>query len=133
MDQDQTAVAAAADHLVAAFGRHDTKAYFAAFAPDASFIFHNHPAVLASREDYRVLWKDWETTLGFKVLGCKSSGRDIKLFGDMAIFTHRVETRAMFEGEAVTSQERETIVFRKDSASDQWLAVHEHLSTMPGG
>ncbi|CAM5467458.1 hypothetical protein MAUB1S_07856 [Mycolicibacterium aubagnense] len=126
---DQDAVAAAADRLVAAFGRHDTEAYFAAFAPDATFIFHNHPVVLASREDYRLLWTDWETSLGFKVLDCKSSGRDIKVFGDMAIFTHQVETRAMFEGQAVTSHERETIVFRKNGG--QWLAVHEHLSTLP--
>lgn len=129
MDQNQTAVAEAAERLVAAFGRHDTEAYFAAFAPDATFIFHNHPAVLASREDYRLLWKDWETSLGFKVLDCKSSDRDIKLFGDMAIFTHRVETRAMFGDETVTSHERETIVFREEGG--QWLAVHEHLSTMP--
>lgn len=129
MDQNQTAVAEAAERLVAAFGRHDTEAYFAAFAPDATFIFHNHPAVLASREDYRLLWKDWETSLGFKVLDCKSSDRDIKLFGDMAIFTHRVETRAMFGSETVNSHERETIVFREEGG--QWLAVHEHLSTMP--
>lgn len=129
MDQNQTVVAEAAERLVAAFGRHDTEAYFAAFAADATFIFHNHPAVLASREDYRLLWKDWETSLGFKVLDCKSSDRDIKLFGDMAIFTHRVETRAAFGGEAITSYERETIVFRKHDG--QWLAVHEHLSTMP--
>ncbi|HEV2502563.1 MAG TPA: nuclear transport factor 2 family protein [Mesorhizobium sp.] len=131
MDQDQTAVAKAADRLVAAFGRHDTEAYFAAFAPGASFIFHNHPEVLASREDYRLLWKDWETSLGFKVLDCKSSDRDIKVYDDMAIFTHRVETRALFGGEAVTSHERETIVFRKDRQNGEWLAVHEHLSTMP--
>ncbi len=129
MDQDQTAVAAAADRLVAAFGRHDTEAYFAAFAPAATFIFHNHPQVLANRAAYRTLWKDWETSLGFKVLDCISSGRDIKVFGDMAIFTHRVETRAMFGGETVTSHERETIVFRNEDG--QWLAVHEHLSTMP--
>ncbi|PLP58394.1 DUF4440 domain-containing protein [Mesorhizobium loti] len=132
MDQDQTAVVDAADVLVAAFGRHDTEAYFAAFAPDASFIFHNHPERLASREAYRVLWKDWETSLGFKVLDCRSSDRDVRIFGDMAIFTHRVGTRAMFSGEAVTSDERETIVFRKDGESGQWLAIHEHLSTMPG-
>ena len=130
MDQDQTAVAGAADRLVAAFGRHDTDAYFAAFAPDATFIFHNHPEVLANRAAYRALWQDWESSLGFRVLDCKSSARDIKVYGDTAIFTHRVETRAMFGGEAVTSHERETIVFRRDGG--QWLAVHEHLSSLPG-
>ena len=33
-------VLAAARHLVQAFGRHDTAAYFDCFAPDATFIFY---------------------------------------------------------------------------------------------
>ena len=36
-------VRAAAAHLVAAFGRHDTAAYFDCFAPEATFIFYTDP------------------------------------------------------------------------------------------
>ena len=43
-------VLAAARHLVQAFGRHDTAAYFDCFAPDATFIFHHRrPAGLPGR------------------------------------------------------------------------------------
>jgi len=64
---DEATVLAAARGLVAAFARHDTRAYFDAFAPEASFIFHSTPAVLPSRAAYEQLWADWEQTLGFEV------------------------------------------------------------------
>src|SRR5829696_796088 len=38
-------VLAAADRLVGAFGRHDKDAYFAGFAPDATFCFYDSPSV----------------------------------------------------------------------------------------
>ena len=53
-------VLAAARHLVQAFGRHDTAAYFDCFAPDATFIFHTTAARLASRDEYQRLWRQWE-------------------------------------------------------------------------
>ena len=48
-------VLAAARHLVQAFGRHDTAAYFDCFAPDATFIFHTTATRLASRAEYQRL------------------------------------------------------------------------------
>jgi hypothetical protein len=36
-------------------------------------------------------------------------------------------TEAEFGGEAVTSHERQTIVFEKQ-VDNRWLGVHEHLS-----
>ena len=48
-------VLAAARHLVQAFGRHDTAAYFGCFAPDATFIFHTTAARLASGQGTREL------------------------------------------------------------------------------
>ncbi|SOC45243.1 ketosteroid isomerase-like protein [Rhizobium subbaraonis] len=120
-------VTAAADRLVEAFGRHDVEAYFAAFAENATFVFHNLDRVLTSRDAYRAEWRLWEERDGFRVLGCRSSEQRIQLAGDTAIFTHRVETRVEFGGEPIDTQERETIVFQQDEHG-AWLAVHEHLS-----
>jgi ketosteroid isomerase-like protein len=54
----------------------------------------------------------------------------VQVAGDAAVFTHRVATRAMSGGDEVASDERETIVFRRD-ADRRWLAIHEHLSATP--
>lgn len=120
-------VTAAADRLVEAFGRHDVEAYFAAFAENATFIFHNLDRVLTSRDAYRAEWRLWEERDGFRVLGCRSSEQRIQLAGDTAIFTHRVETQVELGGEPMETEERETIVFQQDQQG-AWLAVHEHLS-----
>ena len=130
MDTALSSVLAAADRLVEAFGRHDTDGYFAAFSPDASFIFHNLDRVLKTRDEYRDEWLLWEERDGFRVKECRSSERDVRLSGDVAIFTHRVETTVEFGGDPATSVERETIVFERTKGGD-WLAIHEHLSKMP--
>jgi uncharacterized protein (TIGR02246 family) len=123
-EKDVLAVAA---ELVSAFGQHDTARYFSFFAPDATFIFYNHPDTLTSREDYRALWSQWETEEGFRVLSCVSSHQEVRLLTpDCAVFTHHVNTRASLGGETIESRERETIVF--SYRESQWFAVHEHLS-----
>jgi len=124
---DEAAVLAAADACVAAFGSHDRDAYFACFAPDATFIFHTTPGVLVGRAAWEAEWDRLVAEDGFQVLACSSSDRRVQLAGDAAIFTHRVATRALFGGEEVDSDERETIVFQRQ-ADGSWLAVHEHLS-----
>lgn len=131
MDIARDSVLAAADQLVAAFGRHDTQSYFAAFAPDASFIFHNLDRILKSRAEYEAEWALWESRDGFRVLGCRSSDRSVQMAGDVAVFTHMVATDVSIAGEAFVNLERETIVFRR-SAAGGWLAFHEHLSTLTG-
>ena len=131
----QEEVLAAAADLVAAFGRHDTAAYFAAFRPDATFVFHTHPEPLRSRAAYEELWASWEAD-GFAVLGCTSSEQHVQLLGDedgggdgdVAVFTHRVATRvrpATGQPEEALD-ERETIVLTR--GPEGWRAVHEHLS-----
>jgi ketosteroid isomerase-like protein len=127
MEHTQNAVLAAADSLVDAFSRHDREKYFAAFTKDATFIFHNLDRPLKSRAAYEAEWTLWEERDGFKVLSCRSSDRNLQVLGTVAIFSHAVETQAEFNGQAVTSQERETIVFEKQG-DGAWLAVHEHLS-----
>lgn len=118
-------VSRAAAAIVASFGAHSPRDYFAGFAPDATFVFHTHPERLESRAAYEQLWSAWEAD-GFRVEGCTSSdGRVDVLDDEVAVFTHRVRTRLAGEPEAL--EERETIVFRKD-ARRGWLAVHEHLS-----
>lgn len=126
--RDEVAVLAAANQLVAAFARHDTDAYFNAFAPEASFIFHSHPEVLPDRAAYRRLWAHWETTQGFRVRSCASSNPVVQLRGDVAVFHHQVRTTLHFATEGdVTLNERETIVWARQP-DGQWLATHEHLS-----
>lgn len=129
MTEAESGVLAAANRLVDAFSRHDTDAYFAAFAEDASFIFHNLDRVLASRDAYRAEWRTWETRDGFRVLGCRSSNQRVQITGDVAVFTHRVETDVSSAGEITTNRERETIVFRREGG--EWTAFHEHLSVFP--
>jgi ketosteroid isomerase-like protein len=129
---DQRDVLHAAKTLVAAFASNDSAAYFAAFSEDASFVFHSCATVLATLDDYRQLWASWQAE-GFVVLACTSSKPLLTLQGDSAIFVHEVNTRLRIAGEELHSQERETIVFRRQPDSHQWLACHEHLSLLPSG
>ncbi|QDG56299.1 nuclear transport factor 2 family protein [Pseudomonas sp. NIBRBAC000502773] len=128
---------AAAD-LVSAFARNDRAAYFGAFTADASFVFYTLPQPLLSRDAYQALWDSWRRDEGFEVLSCASSNAVVSLQGDVAIFIHDVATELRMNGEQFFSQERETIVFkRQGSRTEQqeglWLACHEHLSAMPEG
>ena len=128
---------AAAD-LVAAFARNDRTAYFGAFTADASFVFYTLPQPLLSRDAYQALWDSWRRDEGFEVRSCASSNAFVSLQGDVAIFVHDVATELRMNGEQFSSQERETIVFkRQGSRTEQkqglWLACHEHLSAMPEG
>jgi len=127
MENHQSAVLAAADRLVNAFGSHDRDSYFSAFAPGATFIFHNLDRRLGTRAEYEAEWTLWETRDGFHVEACRSSDRDVQIAGSIAIFTHSVETDLTFNGQPAKSVERETIVFEKQPTGE-WLAIHEHLS-----
>jgi ketosteroid isomerase-like protein len=126
---DEAAVRRAADGLVAAFGSHDTAAYFAAFAPDATFVFHTTPERLPDRAAYERLWRRWEQEDGFHVHGCESGEAAVQVLGDAAVFVHDVTTDLELGGERETVFERETIVFQRRGSG--WLAVHEHLSPRP--
>ena len=127
MTDMESTVLSAADALVDAFARHDRDAYFAAFSPEATFLFYNLDRRLEGRAAYEAEWALWEERDGFRVLACRSSDRRVQFAGDIAIFTHAVETELSVGGETVTNNERETIVFSRDTAG-RWLAVHEHLS-----
>jgi len=132
----QAVLQAAAD-LVSAFARNDREAYFAAFTADASFVFYTLPQPLLSRDAYQVLWDRWRRDEGFEVLSCTSNNAFVSLQGDVAIFIHDVATELRMNGEQFFSQERETIVFKRQGSGTQqeglWLACHEHLSAMPEG
>ncbi|MGV9853747.1 nuclear transport factor 2 family protein [Streptomyces sp. NPDC003442] len=121
----------AADALVAAFGEGRLDDYFAAFAPDATFVFHTTSERLTSTADYRALWDRWVAEDDFRVVSCASTDRLVQLLGDTAVFTHLVETTVSTTAGAETTHERETIVFRRQTRG-HWLAVHEHLSAAPG-
>ncbi len=115
----------AVDRIIDDFAHHRRDAYFAGFAPDATFLFHNVDHRLESRQAYETLWADWESE-GFQVLSCSSTNRRIQLFGSIAVFSHDVETKAKLAGVAETSRERETIVL--GLTDGLWLGIHEHLS-----
>lgn len=122
----------AARRLVAAFAAHDTTAYFASFAPEATFVFYTHEVPLRSRAAYRELWSGWEQD-GFRVLSCSSSEQQVQVLGaDAAVFHHRVHTVVRTGNEQEALDERETIVFHRES-DGEWLAVHEHLSPTTAG
>ncbi len=127
-DADKAAVLAAADSLIAAFGRHDVERYFSAFHPDATFVFYTHPQRLESVADYRKLWRQWERDSGFRVVECRSSNRRIDVYDTSAVFTHDVLTTVenTDSSSPTVTSERETIVFARSDGG--WLAVHEHLS-----
>ena len=132
------AVLDAAAELVSAFARNDRAAYFGAFTADASFVFYTLPQPLLSRDAYQALWDSWRADEGFEVLSCTSSNAFVSLQGDVAIFVHDVATELRMQGEQFFSQERETIVFKRQGSGTQqkqglWLACHEHLSAMPEG
>jgi uncharacterized protein (TIGR02246 family) len=132
LDGMQDDVRNAARRLVAAFAAHDTTAYFASFAPDATFVFYTHEAPLRSREAYHELWTGWEQD-GFRVLSCSSSEQRVQVLGDdAAVFNHRVHTVVRTGDEQEALDERETIVFHRQP-DGEWLAVHEHLSPTAAG
>jgi ketosteroid isomerase-like protein len=118
----------AADALVAAFAATDTNAYFACFSPDATFVFYPEPARLDDRAAYEQVWASWLDG-GWRVESCASSARHVQVYGDMAVFSHTVDTTTSVDGQRTTTQERETIVFVR--AGERLVAVHEHLSPVP--
>jgi hypothetical protein len=116
---------AAADRIIDDFGHHHRDAYFAGFAPEATFLFHNVDHRLESRAAYEELWAEWETE-GFRVRACRSSNRRVQLLGFVAVFSHDVDTESELAGVTETTHERETIVLAL--IDGVWLGVHEHLS-----
>ena len=122
-------VVAAADAIVAAFGRHDPKAYFALFAPEATFVFHTTPRRLDSRADYEAEWAKWERDDGFRVRSCRSTDQKAQLFGDVAVFSHSTRTELSTKQGDDIMLERETIIFHRRGG--KWVAVHEHVSPDP--
>ncbi len=121
-----------ADAIVAAYGGHRTDDYFQAFHPQATFVFYSSPERFNSRVEFREEWDRWMREDGFKVLECVSSDQLVQPLGDVAVFTHSLETRLRTNAGEETVLERETIVFSRQ-ADGSWLAVHEHLSPDPNG
>jgi hypothetical protein len=120
-------VKTSANLIVDHFGAGRVKDYFSCFAPDADFIFYTHPERLISRSAYEDLWKSWEKDFGFKVNSCKSSNQSVRILENkFAVFTHDVTTSITNNDGTETLNERETIIFRLES--ENWIAIHEHLS-----
>lgn len=129
MNDVEREVLEAAASLVDSFAAHDRERYFAAFAPDATFVFYTMRETLPSREAWEAEWRRMERDDGFRVVRCISTEQQVTVAGDAAVFVHRVGTRAELSGAVVDSDERETIVFRRHDG--RWLAIHEHLSAVP--
>ena len=127
---DAAEARAAAERLIAAFGSGRVDDYFACFTNDASFILHTTPQRLDSLDDYRRLWDRRMREGGFEVTSCISSDGRVQLLGDTAVFMHDVFTEVVTRSGGETKQERETIVFTRQS-DGRWLAAHIHLSPGP--
>ena len=128
----ETEVLQAAADLVTAFGSHDTAAYFAAFAPTATFVFHTTPERLEDRAAYERLWRTWEQEDGFRVHGCESRNALVQLLGDVAVFTHDVTTDVEAGGTRETVQERETIVFARRATAGSPCTSTSRRGPTPG-
>jgi ketosteroid isomerase-like protein len=116
-----------AKELVRAFGSHDKESYFDFFSKEATFIFYNHPEVLASRQEWFELWETWEKQNNFRIRSCDSHEQRVEMLApDLAIFSHAVWTSIEMDGRVEAVTERETIVFSRRGG--RWVAVHEHLS-----
>jgi ketosteroid isomerase-like protein len=124
-------VLAAADAIVTAFAATDTDAYFAGFAPEATFVFHPESARLESRAEYETLWAEWLAS-GWRVVSCASSQRRVQAFPGGAVFSHTVATSVHTADGPESYIERESIIFRCET-DDALVAIHEHLSTTPEG
>ncbi|MFO7690601.1 MAG: nuclear transport factor 2 family protein [Cryobacterium sp.] len=122
------AVRAAASAIVEAFAATDGPRYFSLFAPDATFVFHTEPARIEDRAAYEAMWGEWLSD-GWSVKFCASSEATVQAFPGGAVFTHSVSTSVSTADGPKSYRERETIVFRSDSAG--LIAVHEHLSPQP--
>jgi uncharacterized protein (TIGR02246 family) len=116
----------AAATLMRAFSTGDEDGYFGCFHPDATFFFHGMDPI-GSREEYRAAVGSWKAEHGFRVLSSSSRDAHVRAFGDTAVLTHRVTTTQLWDGEEVSLQERESIVFQRQD-DGVWLAIHEHLS-----
>jgi len=127
---DEEAVAAAATDLIAAFAASDWPRYFAAFTPDARFILPNEKNVLQSRAAYEAALDGWIQDFGFGVVACVSTNQNVVVYGDVGVFTHQTFTKLITNDGDMMFDERETIIFYRSGG--KWLAVHEHLSPMPG-
>ena len=125
---DAAEVEAAAVALIDAFAKNDRPRYFAAFVPEATFVFPIVDRVLASRGAYEAEWQRWIDADDFKVTACDSLDRAIQVYGDVAIFVHRTVTHSSSASGDQTLHERETIIFHKVNGA--WLAAHEHVSPL---
>jgi ketosteroid isomerase-like protein len=117
---------AAVDAIITHFGNHERDAYFAGFAPEATFLFYTTPNRVESRAAYEKLWDEWEAEAGFHVLSCSSSNRRIQVFGTTAVFSHDVDTTLTMDGATESVAERESIIL--ELRDGHWLGIHEHLS-----
>jgi ketosteroid isomerase-like protein len=122
-------VSDAARRVVDAYASFDRTAYFAAFHPDATFIFYNIDVTHPDRATYERAWDEWADS-GGRVVTCRSEGAKVQLLDDAnAILTHEVFTTLGSTEGTADVHERETIVFSQIDGN--WLAVHEHLSPFP--
>lgn len=126
MSTDEADALAAIDSLIDDFAHHRRDAYFAHFDPAATFVFYTSPTRLETRAEYEDLWRSWESDDDFRVVSCQSSHRRVQMVGDVAVFTHDVDTTVSMNGQTESTTERETIVMRHTDAG--WTCVHEHLS-----
>ncbi|MDQ0030810.1 YybH family protein [Arthrobacter bambusae] len=116
----------AAGQIVRAYAAMDAQAYFTAFDPKATFLFHSSPSRLGSRREYEEQWDSWVSG-GWKVVSCHSTDPFVQLLGSVAIFSHSVHTVIEEGGVSASTTERETIVFSRTGDAGI-TAVHEHLS-----
>jgi len=112
------------DRLMAAFVSGNTEEYFDCFHENASFVFPGE-AVLEPLSAYRSIWSRWQRE-GVQFTDVVTDDIRVRVVGETALVTHRIQTTVIDDGESSIDRERESIVFSR--VGRRWLAVHEHLS-----
>lgn len=127
LDDDVTA---AADAILRAYRDGDDEAYLAAFAPDATFVLPGEPRRLDATDAYRARLRTHRVRHGSRVLAATSANRHVRRYGDTAVLTHDLRTLLVEDGATRTVDERETLVFARDTYGFR-VAVHLHRSPPP--
>ncbi|HWO69487.1 MAG TPA: nuclear transport factor 2 family protein [Actinomycetota bacterium] len=119
-------VLATVEGLEARLDAGDLDAYFAGFAPDATFLFYNEERRLESTAEYRALLEERIAGSGLRFLDRLRSEVRVQRWEDVAVVTFLDEATYEWEGDRETTRGRASWVLRRDG--ERWVVIHVHIS-----
>jgi len=119
-------VLATVEGLEARLDAGDLDAYFAGFAPDATFVFHDEERRLESPGEYRALLEERIAGSGLRFLDRRRSEVRVQRWEDGAVVSFLDEATYEWEGDRETTRGRASWVLRREGG--RWVVVHVHIS-----